>query len=42
VKAQIAAYQREGVITKVLWREGGLPKCHVEVAELPVNKAEEV
>lgn len=42
VKARIAEYQREGVITQVLWKEGGLDKCHVEVMPLPEIKVVEV
>lgn len=42
VKARIAEYEREGVIVRVLWEEGGMPKCHVEVRHLPDNKVMEV
>ena len=34
VKAMILAYQQEQVITQVLWKEGGFPKCHIEVGHL--------
>lgn len=42
VVALIGDYQREGLITKVLWKEGGLNKCHVEVMPLPENKVVQV
>ena len=42
VKARIEEYQREGVITRVLWKEGGMDKCHVECSALPAIKVEEV
>ena len=42
VRLRIEDYQREGVIAQVLWREGGLKKCHIEVAALPDNKITEV
>jgi hypothetical protein len=42
VRRRIEDYQREGVIAQVLWIEGGLKKCHIEVAALPVNKIMEV
>lgn len=35
VKARILAYQRDGIITQVLWTEGGLPRWHIEVGLLP-------
>ena len=42
VRLRIEDYQREGVITQVLWREGGLKKCHVEVAALEDVKVRQV
>ena len=42
LRTRIAGYMAEGVITKVLWEEGGLPKVHVEVASLPDVKTVEV
>ena len=42
VRVRIEDYQREGVIVQVLWREGGLKKCHIEVAALPDVKTVEV
>ena len=41
-RLRIEDYQREGVIMQVIWREGGLKKCHIEVAALPDNKRMEV
>lgn len=38
VRLRIEDYQREGVIIRVLWIEGGLKKCHIEVMALPNNK----
>ena len=40
VRAMILAYQQEGVVTQVLWKEGGLPKCHIETAPLRNVKVE--
>lgn len=40
VRQRIAEWEREGVITKVLWKEGWLEKCHIETALLPENKVE--
>lgn len=40
VRLRIEDYQNEGVITKVLYREGSLDKAHVEVAMLPEIKVE--
>ena len=43
IRTRIAGYMAEGVITKILWEEGGLPKCHVECAvSLPDIKSVEV
>ena len=42
VRGQIEAYQQEGVITKVLWVEGGIRKTHIEVGHLPTIKVVEV
>lgn len=42
IRARIKMYQFEQVITKVLWREGGLLRCHIEVSPLPVNKIDQV
>lgn len=42
IRARIKMYQFEGVITQVLYKEGGVPKCHVECQELPINKVEYV
>ena len=38
VRLRIEDYQREGVITQVLYREGGLLRCHIEVGPLPAVK----
>lgn len=35
VKARIQSWQQDGTIRQVLWKEGGLNRCHVEVADLP-------
>ena len=42
LRTRIAGYMAEGVITKVLWAEAGIPKCHVEVASLSDIKTVEV
>lgn len=42
IKARISRWHGEGVIKQVLWKEGGLDRWHVEVADLPQIKVMEV
>jgi hypothetical protein len=42
VRTAIRNFQHNGQIVKVLWLEGGLIRCHVECASLPLNKVVQV
>jgi hypothetical protein len=42
VRMAIRNFQHNGHIVKVLWLEGGLIRCHVECASLPLNKVVQV